>query len=336
MAKEEQKVGLLKNLTFAGEARADGAVSAPVSLGRFRYFMDVFKKKNGLLMYANIAFVVTILPLLAVFAIMSIFGAEKLSYMLSNISTPPYLMGGIGMGISSTASVLEAKLHMLTVYRYMFLAAGASMLFLSIGLAGMMPIAMKFIWNDSFVCKKDNYGNLVPRVFIEFFKGIKKYWWQMLIVGSLLMVLVAGTGNAFVYFVSKYWQGTTGAWDWIMLIMVSVATVIALMFTVYMLPMIVSYDIPFAKKAKNAILIALQMSVQTLLVIAILAIPFIIVALTSGFTNVIVVALLIVYGSAVYCLILSNLMQYYSEKIIVPVYQAKFAKSRPKSTKKKK
>ncbi len=337
MAKEQsQKVGLLKSLTFAPEARTDGGVSEAVSSGRFRYFISVFKRRNGLLMFANLGFVVTLLPLLAVFAIMSIFGAEKLSYMLSNISTPPYLMSGIGMGISSSASVLQARLDMLEVYSLMFLAAGASMLFLSIGLAGMMPLAMKFIWNDSFVCKKDNYGNQVPRVMIEFFKGIKKYWWQMLIMGVFFMIVVAGVGNAFVYFLSKYWQGTAGAGEWVLIIFASIVALLSAMFSVYMLPMIVSYDIPFMQKAKNAMIFAMQMALQTIFVLAILALPFIIVALTDGFINIIVVALLIVYGSTVYCLILSNFMQYYSEKIIVPVYQSKFSKSRPKGKKSKK
>lgn len=336
MAKEQsQKVGLLKALTFAPEARTDGGVSEPISGGRFRYFMSVFKRRNGLLMFANLGFVVTLLPLLAVFAIMSIFGAEKLSYMLSNITTPPFLMSGIGMGISSTASVLQAKLDMLNVYRLLFLAAGVGMLFLSIGLAGMMPLAMKFIWNDSFVCKKDSYGNQVPRVMVEFFKGIKKYWWQMLIMGVLFMVVVAGVGNAFVYFLSKHWQGSAGAGEWILIIFASLVALLTAMFAVYMLPMIVSYDIPFLQKAKNAIILALQMAAQTLFVVAFLALPFLIIALTQGFVNIILVALLIVYGSSVYCLILSNFMQYYSEKIIVPVYQSKFAKSRPKGKKKK-
>ncbi len=337
MAKEEnKKVGLLKHLTFAPESRTDGAVSAPVELGRFRYFRQVFKRRNGLLMFANIAFVVTLLPLLAVFVVMAIFGAEKLSYMLSNITTPPYFMSGIGFGLSSAASVLQARLDMLKVYNLMFLAAGAAMLFLSIGLAGIMPIAMKFIWNDSFVCKKDNYGNQVPRVMVEFFRGIKKYWWQMLIMSALMGLVIAGAGNAYVFFLGRFWQGLAGGGEWVMIIFVSLVTLLFLMFTIYMLPMIVSYDIPFRQKVKNSILLMFQMFIQTLFVVAILAVPFIIISTTSGFINVIVVALMIVYGGAVYSLILCNLLQYYSEKIIVPVYQARFAKSRPKSKKKKK
>lgn len=336
MAKEEnKKVGLLKYLTFAPESRTDGAVSEPIQTGRFRYFGYVFKRRNGLLMFANIAFVVTLLPLLAVFIVMAVFGAEKLSYMLGSITTPPYFMSGIGFGLSSTASVLQAKLDMLKIYSLMFLASGVAMLFVSIGLAGIMPVAMKFIWNDSFVCKKDNYGNQVPRVMVEFFKGIKKYWWQMLIMGTLMGIFLAGAGNAYVYFLGRLWQGLAGAGEWILIIFVSIATLLFLMFTVYMLPMIVSYDIPFMQKVKNSLLLMLQMFLQTLFVVAILAAPFVIVALTDGFVNVILVALLIVYGGVVYSLILSNLLQYYSEKIIVPVYQARFSKARPKSKKKK-
>ncbi len=336
MAKEEnKKVGLLKYLTFAPESRTDGGVSEPVAMGRFRYFIHVFKRRNGLLMFANIGFVVTLLPLLAVFVIISIFGAEKLSYMLSNITTPPYLMSGIGFGISASASALQAKLDMLKVYSIMFLAAGGATLFMSIGLAGIMPVAMKFIWNDSFICKKDNYGNQVPRVMIEFFKGIKKYWWQMLIMGVLMGVVLAGAGNAYVFFLGKYWQGLAGAGEWVLIIFVSIITLLFFMFTVYMLPMIVSYDIPFMQKVKNSLIIMLQMFIQTLFVVIILSAPFALIAVTSGFINVILVALLIVYGGVVYSLILSNLLQYYSEKIIVPVYQARFSKSKPKSKKKK-
>lgn len=334
MAKEKSnKVGLLKYMEFAGEARADGAVSEPLSEGRFRYLWSTFRKNNGSLLLANLLFIVTLLPLLAVVVILAVFGAEQLSYYINNVTEMPYFLSGVGMGLSSSSSVLAARVEMLDVYAWAFLFAGVSMLFASIGFAGMMPICMKFIWKDSFVCKKDSYGNDVPRVIVEFFRGIKKYWWQMLLVGVILMILIAGVGNAYVYFIGKFWLGTAGAGEWIMIIIATLFAIFGAIFCIFLLPMVVMYDINFFQKMKNAAILSLQMMLQNIFILAFIALPFILISVLSGFFNILLIAALLVFGCPFYGLLICNYTQYYAEKIITPVYLAKFSKSKKKKKK---
>lgn len=328
------KAGLFRFLTFAPEAREDGQTSSPVE-GRFRYFGKTFGKNNGQLMLANALFIVTLLPLLAVFVILSVLGAEGLSYKINGIIDKPYFLSGVGIGMSNASDVISAKIQMLSVYSWTFLFAGIGVFIAGIGLAGMMHLCVKFIWNDSFVTKKDSYGNDVPRVIVEFFRGIKKYWWQTLIATLIAGILIGGTGNIFVYFLGKFWAGTAGAGEWILIILTSIVAVVGLVFVLLLLPTVVMYDINFAQKMKNAIIITLQMPLQNLFLLIAVAVPFVIAAVTSGFISIIFVALLLVFGCPVYGLTVSNYMQYFSEKIITPVYIAQTQKAK-KNTKKRK
>ncbi len=328
MEKEKgKKIGLLKNLAFAPEAREDGKTSEPVE-GRFRYFLATFRRNNGLLMLMNLLFIVTLLPLLALTLVLIIMGAEELSYRLHGVTELPYFLSFAGMGYGSSSDVIAAKLDMLDVYSWFFLFAGVAMFFVAIGLAGVMHVCVKFIWQDTFVTKKDNYGNDVPRVVVEFFRGIKKYWWQMLIVGVFLFVLVAGAGNAYVYFVGSIWAGTAGAGEWILVIVTSLAVLFGSVFCMFLLPMIVMYDIGFDKKMRNAAILTLQMPLQNIFLFAITALPFVLIAVVSGFFNVLIVALLLVFGCPFYCLMYANYTQYFAEKIITPVYNAQISRSK--------
>ncbi len=335
MAKDKQNIGMLKNLAFAAEARADGGVTQPVEGGRFRYFWATFRKNNGLLLLSNLLFLATLLPLLAIFVVMLVFGVEKLGYIIHKVNELPYFLSGVGIGLGSSASATAARVDMLDVYSWAFLFAGIAMLFVGIGFAGIMPICVKFIWNDSFVSKRDSYGNEVPKVVKEFFLGIKKYWWQMLIVGAFLGILVAGVGNAFTFFLSRFWQGLAGAGEWILIIFACIVAVFGAIFCIFMLPTVVMYDISFAQKMKNSAILTLQMFLQNFFVLVVVALPFVLIAVTSGFINIILVAVMLVFGAPFYCLMISNYVQYFSEKIITPVYQAQFSKTKKNKKKQK-
>lgn len=334
MATKKEKgasIGLLKYLTFAPEAREDGGTTAPVEIGRFRYFGAVFSRHNGQLMLANLLFLVTLLPLLAVIVTASVVGAEKLGYWLNDISDVPYFMSGVGIGLSQASDVVAAKIQMLSVYNWLFLFVGIGIVIAGIGLSGMMNLCVKFIRNDACVTKKDSYGNDVPRVFIEFFRGIKKYWWQTLIAALFAGVIIGGTGNAYVYFLSKFWAGNAGAGEWILIIALSVIAVLGLIFVLLLLPTIVMYDIGFAQKMKNAAIFTLHMFLQNIFLLIAVALPFVLAAVSSGFLSIIFIALLLVFGAPVYGLTVSNYMQYLAEKIITPVYNAQSQKSKKRT-----
>lgn len=338
MAKEKG-LGLLKNLAFYPEYREDGGKTEPVEIGRFKHFAAVSKQRSSSILIANLLFIVTLLPLIAVFVLVVAFGGvEAIAYKLKGITDAPYLMSTIGFGISNAGlSQLDVKMYMLEVYYLIFAGAGVGTFFMSIGLAGMVPLCMKFIIGDSFDYKKDNYGNHVPKAINEFFKGIKRCWWQMLIVGVIFLALFAGIGNVFVYFVGAFWAGTAGAGHWIMVILAGIVALFTFMFLLHLIPSIALYDMPFGLKMKNSAIFMLQFFLQNLLIVLVFAVPVVLATVMSSLVSAVIIAILLVFGSKYYCLVMCNYEQYISEKIIQPIYQAKYVKpTKQKNTKKKK
>jgi hypothetical protein len=333
MAKDTKKAGLLRYLTFDKEARTDGTTSAPIGIGRIKYFWNLFTKRNGEMMVPSLLFLITAIPLFAAFIFLRIYGVEELTYKLSSITDLPYFMTNIGIGISSSSDVILAKINMLKVYQIYYLITAFGIFLMSIGLAGIMRISAKFVWNDSFITKKDTYGNNVPRLVLEYFKGIQKYWWQMLIFGAIAMILVAGVSNSIIYFVSNLWLGTAGAGTYILLIFACLVGLIGAMFLLYLAPFIVMYDISFLDKMKNSIILAFQMFLPNMFVLIVIAIPIVIAAVSDGFLNVLIVALMVVFGATFYSMLTCTYLQYYSEKIINPVYSAQYYKIKKKKIK---
>lgn len=340
MAKTKQaNLKLLRHLEFEKEFREDGGFTPETQQGRFKYFREVSRRRNSPLLIANLIFMLFLVPLVAIFVLVMAFGGiEQIAYKLKDISEMPYLLSGIGFGISAAdGTVLGIKLYMLDVYYLIMLAVGVALFIASIGFGGMVHLSMKFIIGDTFISKKDNYGNDVPRAIKEYFKGFKRYWKQMLIVGAILLVLFSGIGNVFVYFIGEFWKGTANAGHWIMIIFASIFALFSLMFLLHLIPIIVLYDMPFAKKMKNAAIFTLQLFLQNLFIIAIFALPFILIAVLPIFIKVILIAVLLVYGGKWYSLIMCNYEQYLSEKIIMPVYNSHYAKAskQKKKTKRK-
>lgn len=333
MAKETNKVGLLQHLTFDKESRTDGGVSAPLGVGRIKYFWSTFTKRNSEMLLPGLLFLLTAIPLFGTYIFLRIYGIEQLTYNLSNITDLPYFMSNIGIGISSSFSVISAKIDMLKVYQLFFLAVSVGIFIMSIGLSGILRIAAKFIWKDSFVSKKDSYGNNVPQTVKEFFIGLKKYLPQMLIWGTIAMLLVAGVSNAVIYFISCLWSGTAGAGAYILLIFACIVALIGAIFLLYLAPFIVMYDMSFLDKMKDSIILTFKMFLPNFFILLTVAIPLILIAVSSDFINVLVVAVVIVFGANFYSLLTCNNLQYYSEKIITPVYTAQYAKNLKKKKK---
>ncbi|MBR1747072.1 MAG: hypothetical protein IJ735_02535 [Clostridia bacterium] len=336
MAKEQKKgkLGLLKHLTLAPEAREDGGTSAPVE-GRFRYFWSTFRENNGQLMLVNLLFLVTALPLIAILILPNVVSVERIYYWLNGVKDVPYYMSGVGFGLSSASDLTIARADLLTVYAWGFLFAGIAIAIASIGAAGLTHICVKFVWKDSFITKKDSYGNQVPRVVPEFFRGIKKFWWQFMIVGAILGVLVGGIGNAYVYFLRQFRLGVAGAGEWIMIIALSLVALFGIAFVMIMIPSIVLYDIPFVQKLKNSAIFTIAMALQNFFALIVIAIPVVLLAVTNGFINILILAVLLVFGGPFFGVMFANYGQYFAERIVTPLYVARSGKYKSKQKKKK-
>ncbi|MDD4316157.1 MAG: hypothetical protein PHC84_03230 [Clostridia bacterium] len=325
--KGKSRVALLGKLTFAPEARSQEA-PRPVIQGRFKYFMAVFKKYNNQLMVANLLFLIFCLPLLAVLIIPTVLGGmENISYIIAKTTDLPYFMTDIGIGFSSGQGILEGRLAILKIYQFFLLGIAAAIPFMSPGLAGLFHVSVKLIWQDPFVTKKDTYGNNVPRIGVEFFKGLKKYWLPMLIISTVFAALFAGVSSSFIYFIESYWLGAAGAGQWILVIAAAVIGLLSLMLLIYMLPMTPMYSLPLIIRLKNSVILMVSMFIPTLFVTLVAALPFILVAVTSGIIKIVITAVLLVFGSGFLSLLLSNFAQYHADKIITPIYEAQHSKS---------
>lgn len=322
MAKE-RGLKIVSKLDFCPEYREDGGMTPQVEIGRFKYFRQVAKKRNGPLLTANLMFLLFLLPVLAIFVLLEVFnGVENIAYLLSKTEAP-YLLSDIGFGAGSSAlTTMDIRLKMLNVYYILFAAIGVAAFIMSIGYGGMTHLSAKFIMEDTFIAKKDNYGNLVPRAIKEYFKGVKRTCKEMSIVGTILLVLFAGVGNLFVWFVGEIWKGTANAGHWILAIFVGIVSIFALMFLVHFIPEIVVLNTTTKSRIKNSILLSIQFFIPTFAVVVVFSIPFILcAALNTIYVIIIILAVLLVYGSKWTSLTLCNYEQYIAEKIITPVYQ---------------
>lgn len=338
MAKE-RGVGLISKLDFGPEYREDGGQTPPVEMGRFKFFREIARKRNGPLLTANLMFIITLVPIVVVLILLEVFGGvETIAYKMSGIQSAPYLLSDVGFGqAASTSSVVDVKLAILNVYYILFVIIGANAFLVSIGFGGMLHLSAKFIMNDKFISKKDNYGNEVPKSIKEYFKGIKRTWKEMCFAGGLLFVLFAGIGNLFIYFVGLFWQNKANAGHWIMIVFAGLLAVFIIVYLMQYFPTTVIYDMPFGSKMKNSLIFTLQYFLPNFAIAAVFCGVIVLAAVLNIYISVVIVAVLLVYGSKWFSLLLCNYEQYLSEKIIIPVYNAKIGKTvkRQKKIKKK-
>lgn len=334
--KGKKRISLLSKLTFAPENRSADA-PRPVIEGRFRYFFSLFKQKNNELMVANLFFLIFCLPLLVVLILPRVFGGmENISYLLAKITEKPYFMGNIGIGLSSQQSITEAQIAILNVHRLHYLLIAATLPILAIGASGLFHVAMKLVWQDKFITKKDSYGNNVPRISVEFFIGVKKYALQFVLIFLIFALIFAAVSCSVIFFIQNLWQNTAGAGLWILLIVALIFALFAAAMLVFMLPMLKMYEIPLAAKLKNSVILIISTPLPVFFITAVSLLPFVLVSVSSGFIQLILIAALLIFGGGFYSLMWSNFVQYYADKIITPVYESQINKGQKKKKKNKK
>lgn len=334
----EQKSGgiqikLIKHITPAPERRNEPSKGA-YPAGRFKMGIDLLRSNLSNLAIVNILTLLFALPLLAALGFMAVMGAERLSYIVNGIKTTPYLLTDFGIGLSNGAVLSSTKAAMLVSYKLLFLAIAVSLPILGFGMAGIYHIVTKLVWGEGFICKKDKYGNDIPRMVIEYFRGVKLFWKQTVVIMSVFAVILAGVSNLIILFVQAQWLGSLNAGHWIGLIVGCIIGFVSIMVLFNLLPMVAAYDLPLIKKLKNAVLLAGAFVIPSLVILIIAALPF--VLLTGGAMLRMLAALVLsMIGFSYFGLISANYLGYNSEKIIVPLYEATIQSEKKKSKKTK-
>ena len=322
---------ILAKMHFAPQARNEES-KGEYGKGRFTMFRELYKKQRERLMTGGLMTILFALPLIAIVMFVSYIGVENFSNTLNGVSNPPSFLSDFGFGLSKGSGVVSGRVDMLTGYRVMSLAIAVALPILGIGLSGMFYICHKVAWRESFITKKDSYGNDIPRTFKEYFIGIKRFWGQFLLTFFALGIIFAGVFNLILNFVQDTYTRSVGFFSVLQLIVAIVIGLATLLTTANLVPFLVSYDIPYIKKVQNAVILGLALPVPTIFMTILVAGPLALMAI-GGTWALIVLLILIVFGFTHYCFGFTLYADYHSEKIITPVYEANLA---PKFTEKPK
>ena len=325
MAKEREKqvsqfkLNLLSKLHLAPEARNEPA-KGPYNGGRFKRFFDIFRANTQTISMTNMLTLIFALPIFAVVFFFSLYGYEKFAYLIADIDATPYLMGNVGIGMSNAMDAGTAEALLLTSYRIMLSAVAVFMPVLAVGLSGNLYIMQKLVWGEEFLTKKDKQGNNIPRVATEFFRGVKKYAGQTVASTSIFAVFFAGAANLIITFIQALHMGNAGAGEWIALFVGIIVALIAGMIFTNLIPLVVSYDIPFVKKLNNACIYTLIFPIPTVFMLIFALIPYLLF-IAGSFLTIIAMLAVIWVGLAYSTLVFVNYGDYNSENIAQPLLE---------------
>jgi uncharacterized membrane protein YesL len=252
-----------------------------------------------------------------------IYGFESFGYLIAGLNpkSPPYIMHDLGIGLSSGLSIMSVKSMLLSSYKVMIAGIAVLSPIAGVGIAGNIYICSKLVWGESFIMKKDKYGNDIPRIVTEFFKGVKEYAGRMVLNVTIISFLVAGSVLLILEFVDSLWLGSAHAGHYIGLIVGILVALFTLMVTVIYIPFTVSYSTSKIKTViKNSVLLAFAFPISTFIIVIFAFAPFALL-FVGPMLKILVTVLLLSFGFTHACLTITNYADYNSENIIQPLYQ---------------
>lgn len=332
---QNSKTSLLKYLAFVPEARETQPPQYP-SVGRFKFFRAVHKTYSSYMYSLCLMTALFFLPALFAYAFPYMYGMEAFSYAVQKLAKP-YLMADLGLGLSSGGSYVQASVDILFGRKVQLTAIGLFLPIGGIGLAGFYHVVNKMMWGDPFTkYKTDKVGNTVPRVFYEYFVGIKKYWLPMLIIMLVIGGMFIGTSFAIVNLIERITLGIANAGDYIGAIIACIIALYVWLTALTMLPMTVQYkQNPITVKLRNASIFDISMFFPLLFIALIMALIFWL-GTAGGFLMIIVLVFILCIGISLFVMTTTNFSQYLAEKIVTPMYEYQQARSMRKEKKKKK
>ncbi|MFI3229675.1 MAG: hypothetical protein R3Y23_05885 [Bacillota bacterium] len=326
-------VNLLRKLSLAPEARTEAV--KPYAGGKIRKFIDLFRASMSHLTVANVLGMLFALPIITLFIVVTTIGFEEFTYILTGVEEAPYLLGSFGIGLSSGSDLVSTKIDMLLTYRLLLTGTAVCMPLLGFSFAGIYHITTKFNWGDSFITKRDKFGNEIPRIAVEFFRGVKLYWKQYLVLLSIYAVFVAGCGNLIITFVEALWLGTANAGHYIGLVIACILGLFSTIILLNMMPLVVTYRTSLVSKFKNSCIFTVSFFAQQLFMVVVIAVPFLLLLVGSIITMLAAIACLVLSLSYI-AMISTVYSDTNSERYLVPLYEMSIAPATKGGKKKKK
>lgn len=332
---QKSKISLLKYLAFVPEARETQPPQYP-TVGRFKYFRAVYKTYSSYMYSLCLMTALFFLPALFAYAFPYMYGMEMFSYAVQKLAKP-YLMSDLGIGLSSGGSYVQAAVDILFGRKVQLTAIGIFLPVGGIGLAGLYHVVNKMMWGDPFTkYKADKVGNTVPRVFYEYFVGIKKFWFPMVAIMLVIGGMFIGTSFAIVNLIERITIGVAHAGDYIGAIVACIIALYVWLTSLTMLPMTVQYkQNPITVKLRNASIFDISMFFPLFFMAIITALIFWLGS-AGGFFMIIVLVFILCIGITLFVMMTVNFSQYLAEKIVTPMYEYRQVRTMRKEKKKKK
>ena len=278
--------------------------------GRIRQIFSTLSAHPGKSLLINLMGVVFWAPLFILFLYILPYIIE--TNVLANYTFAGSL--GIGYGASSPEYINKA-IQELYIQRIIFSASYVlpCVMFASIGMSG--------VYN----CMRNMFWEVECKIVKHFFVGIKRHWYKFLIVYTVLGAIATGFTVALLEIRMAYAIGVApNAGWWVMIVLLGIIALIAVMYSIILIPMLVTYKYDqswyknFAICLKNAGIIVCISPLQIMLVSIFISAPLALCLIPS--ISIWIVIIIALYGIAFYVLITLAYSQFYSDNYIYYLY----------------
>ncbi len=261
-------------------------------LSKWDLFKHLFIGKIGTMVILNLLTLLFALPALADIVIFTMTGTFANSYV-------PY-SANVGIGYPVVADAVWQGVYAAyknELLQFSILVPSLALLFM--GLGGNMFVMRKLIWGEPAKPAKD------------FFRGIKKSWWQSFITGPIVgAAILAFAVSLRVFDVYKLHT----AYKVLGIIASSIVLVAVSMYSAFFMAQSVSFKMKFADVSRNSILLALNSHVIGVFFVAVAVVPMLLLTISTlmmfvmifyvmlGFSYTSIVLMLYCNGSFEKCL----------------------------------
>ena len=258
-------MGKLFDRLINGKPDKKDFTTADLPKNRFDLFVDVVKLRFTGLITVNLLYVIFLLPLI-IFSLFSYFAVVQKTAMDGSIE--PNLL----------KSAFNTYLLM---FIPLYAIAGPAK-------AGVHYVLRNWSWGEQASPVKD------------FFKEFKRSWKKGLVVNLLVGVLI----YAIWFWFHNFVENGESALRYVFMIGISIIAFLYFLTSIYIYPIMVTYDLPLSKILKNSAIFGLMLVPRNILVLLCMAAVIIIVALIYQISSVIVLIMgfsLFFLAKTIYC-----------------------------------
>ena len=265
---------------------------------RRQQFWDILKNQLGNLAKINLLSVLLALPFLALVFVF-------IPVVKEGIGMSFDFTGNLGIGYpGSISDMVTAEVAVLQSTIPLLLILIPCITLLGLPFAGMIYTIRNLVWGES------------VSVRIDYWKGIKTGWKQYLLTFFVLGVLITAFVYAFMLFKIQIAMSMADAFGYIALAVAILGIVVIAGVSVFMLPAMSMYNLRWHKHVKNGALLFIATLPQTLGIIILTALPFVLGSLLGSLVSMVVSMLVVVVGVSFIVLMWTVYAQYVLDKSV--------------------